>query len=202
MSRHGRLPWFAPRELDASARALYDRIAGGVRAQGPQAFRLTDEAGRLHGPFNAMLLSPEVGGAMQELGAAIRYRSALAPRAREIAILEVAALRRSAFEWFAHERVGKQIGLSGAELAALRDGTPAPTLDATEALVRDVVRRLLRDRDLDDATFAAAVNALGQRVLMELIALVGHYDLLALSMRVWRTPLPAGTESPFEEPSA
>jgi hypothetical protein len=32
---------------------------------------------------------------------------------------------------------------------------------------------------------------------MDLIALVGYYDLLALSLRVWRTPLPDGAEAPF-----
>jgi hypothetical protein len=29
------------------------------------------------------------------------------------------------------------------------------------------------------------------------VVLVGYYDLLALSLRVFRTPLPAGEESPF-----
>ncbi len=197
MKEHGRLPWFAPHELDASARALYDRIAGGPRAQGPQAFAMTDEGGRLHGPFNAMLVSPEVGSAMQELGAAIRYKSGLTARAREIAILELAVLRRSSFEWYAHERVGRQAGLTEEEITALHDGAAAPTLDANETLVRELVRTLVRERDLNDRTFAAAETALGERVLMDVIALVGYYDLLALSLRVWRTPLPAGTESAF-----
>ena len=194
---HGRLPWPAPHELDAGARALYDRIAGGVRAQGPQAFALTDEDGRLHGPFNALLVSPEIGTAIQELGAAIRYKSGLTARAREIAILELSVLRRSAFEWYAHERVGKQAGLTDAEIAALHAGVTAPTLDATETLVRELVRTLVRERDIDDVTFARAENAVGERVLMDVIALVGYYDLLALSLRVWRTPLPAGAEAPF-----
>jgi alkylhydroperoxidase family enzyme len=144
-----------------------------------------------------MLVSPEVGSAMQELGAAIRYRSGLTARAREIAILELSALRRSAFEWYAHERVGKQSGLTDAEIAALHDGVAAPTLDAAETLVRNLVRTLVRERDLDDATFAAASQALGERMLMDLVALVGYYDLLALSLRVWRTPLPEGAEPPF-----
>ena len=198
MKEHGRLPWFAPHELDASARALYDRITGGPRAHGPQAFALADDGGRLHGPFNAMLVSPEVGTAMQELGAAIRYKSGLTGRAREIAILELSALRRSSFEWYAHERVGKQSGLTDAEIAALHDGAAAPTFDATESLVRELVRALVRERDLDDITFAVAEKALGERALMDMIALVGYYDLLALSLRVWRTPLPAGTEPPFD----
>jgi len=197
MPAHGRLPWFAPGDLDAGARELYERIVGGPRTQGPRAFPLTDDAGRLNGPFNAMLLSPEIGTALQELGAAIRYRSNLSNRAREIAILEVSVLRRCAFEWYAHVRVGEQAGLTAAEIAALRDGAPAPTLDATESCVRELVGVLVRERDLDDAAFSAAVGRLGERALMELIALVGYYDLLALSLRVWRTPLPAGAEAPF-----
>ena len=67
---HGRLPWPTPDELDEPRRAVYDAIAGGPRAAGPQAFRLTDDDGRLEGPFNAMLVSPGVGLALQELGAA------------------------------------------------------------------------------------------------------------------------------------
>ena len=196
-SAHGRLPWFAPQDLDADARRLYERIVGGPRTQVPRAFPLTDEAGRLNGPFNAMLLSPEVGSALQELGAAIRYRSELSARAREIAILEVSVLRHSSFEWYAHVRVGQLAGLTAAEIDALRDGLPAPTLDATESLIRELVRTLVHERDLDDATFARAAQQLGHRVLMELIALVGYYDLLALSLRVWRTPLPAGADAPF-----
>jgi hypothetical protein len=66
--------------------------------------------------------------------------------------------------------------------------------------VRDLVRTLVRERDLDDDAYAAAAETLGQREFMELIALVGYYDLLALSLRVCRTPLPAGTAPAFDEP--
>lgn len=197
MAQHGRLPWFAPQDLDPPARALYDAITGGPRAQGARAFPLTDEDGRLNGPFNAMLVSPEVGTALQELGAAIRYRTSLGARAREIAILEVSVLRRCSFEWYAHERVGRQAGLTGEEIAALHAARDAPSFTAEESLVRELARTLLRERDLDDAAFARAEQALGTRVLMELIALVGYYDLLALSLSVWRTPLPAGAPPAF-----
>jgi 4-carboxymuconolactone decarboxylase len=199
VSQHGRLPWPTPDELDAPARKLYDHITGGPRADGPRAFPLTDEDGRLQGPFNAMLLSPEVGTALQELGAAIRYRSSLPARAREIAILELSVLRRSSFEWYAHARVGKQAGLTDAEIAAIHDGAAVTTLDHTETLVRELVRALVHERDLDDDRFAEASAKLGRRALMELIALAGYYDLLALSLRVWRTPLPAGTPPAFND---
>jgi 4-carboxymuconolactone decarboxylase len=194
---HGRLPWPAPAELDEPRRAVYDAIAGGPRAAGPQAFRLTDPDGRLEGPFNAMLVSPGVGLALQDLGAAVRYRTGLSDRAREIAILALAMLRSSDFEWYAHERVGRRAGLTEEELDSLLVGADPPSLSPTEKALLRTTRALATDADLDDEAFMAAEAALGREQLAELIVLVGYYDLLALSLRVWRTPLPAGETSPF-----
>src|ERR1700712_1255303 len=123
-----RLEPVPPEELDGDQRELYDAIASGPRAQGPQHFALTRADGGLLGPFNAFLLSPALGFALQELGAAVRYRTALPPRTREIAILTVAAHWDSAFEWSAHESVGRAAGLTDAELASLREGV-VPELD-------------------------------------------------------------------------
>lgn len=199
---HGRLPWPTPAELDESRRAVYDAIAGGPRAAGPQAFRLTGTDGRLEGPFNAMLVSPGVGLALQDLGAAVRYRTSLSDRAREIAILALAALRRSDFEWYAHERVGRRAGLTEEELASLLAGENPGSLSGNETLLLRTTRLLATAGDLDDDAFASAEEGLGREQLAELVVLVGYYDLLALSLRVWRTPLPAGETSPFSLESA
>jgi 4-carboxymuconolactone decarboxylase len=194
---HGRLPWPRPEELDAPRRAVYDAVVDGPRASGP--FQLTDAEGRLEGPFNAMLVSPGVGLALQQLGAAVRYRTSLSDRARELAILALAAIRRSDFEWYAHERVGRGAGLSDAELVALRDGGCAETFSDQERAVLEAIRALATTGDLDDEAFSAAQSALGREALAELVVLVGYYDLLALSLRVWRTPLPGGETPPFPQ---
>ncbi|GLY79232.1 carboxymuconolactone decarboxylase family protein [Actinoallomurus iriomotensis] len=194
---HGRVPWYDPAALDPERRAVYDEIAGGPRAAGPQAFRLTGTGGRLEGPFNAMLTAPGVGGPLQRLGSAIRYATALPARWREIAILEVAVVRHSDFEWYAHERVGRAAGLTEEELTALRSGADAPSLTSAERTVRAVCRALLTDRDLDDEPYTRATADLGTERLYELLVLVGYYDLLALSLRTLRTPLPAGEPPVF-----
>ena len=84
-----RLRSFRPSELNDDQLEVYNAIAGGPRAGGP--FALTNDDGSLRGPFNAMVLSPAIGLALQSVGAAVRYRSTLTDRAREMAILVVAA---------------------------------------------------------------------------------------------------------------
>lgn len=186
----GRLPHPGPDELDPDQRAVYDEIVGGPRGTGP--FRLTDDEGRLQGPFNAMLVNPGIGLTVQRLGADIRYRSTLQPREREIAILALAHLRDSDFEWYAHERVGRVVGLTPAELDGLDAGVTPSSFSEREQTVLAASRALVSQRDLDDPTYEAAIGLLGRQTLADLIVLVGYYDLLALSLRTWRVPLPPG----------
>jgi 4-carboxymuconolactone decarboxylase len=117
-----RLAGLRPGDLDEDQRRLYADITGGPRGRGPQPFELTDHAGALVGPFNAMLLRPAIGAALQELGSAIRYRGDLPARARELAILVVAAHWNSEFEWAAHEAIGRAAGVSDDEIAAIAAG--------------------------------------------------------------------------------
>lgn len=180
-----RLARFSPRELDEDQRRLYTEITAGDRAQGPQFFRLTDDEGRLEGPFNAMLLNPPIGDALQRLGAAIRYGGRLPARCREIAILAVAAHWQCEFELRAHEPIAARAGLSAAQIAALRNAEPLDLTDFEESAVLEVTRRLLRDGELEDGSYATAVDAIDADKLFELTTLVGYYSLLALQMNVF-----------------
>ncbi|WP_416985282.1 carboxymuconolactone decarboxylase family protein [Streptomyces sp. T028] len=186
-----RLRLLPPAELDAEQRKLYEEITGGPRAAGPQHFALADDEGCLLGPFNAMLLSPALGRSLQELGAAIRYRTELTSRIREIAILVVAQAWDSAFERHAHERVGAAAGLTGAELLALRSGGDPGLSDPAERAAWTFTRALTaRSGTLDEQEYATARAALGERTLFELSTLVGYYSTLAVQLRVFAVPAP------------
>ncbi|MGV2982786.1 carboxymuconolactone decarboxylase family protein [Microbacterium sp. AGC85] len=173
-----------PSELNGAESELYEAITNGPRAAGPQHFALTAADGSLRGPFDAMLLSPAVGSAQQALGAAIRYRTALSDRMRELAILLVAARWDSAFERESHEAVARAVGLSDAELSALRMLDRSP-FTGDEAIVAQVVIELL-DGDLADRTWDAAAAAFGAGGVFELTALAGYYGTLALQLRAFR----------------
>ncbi|GAA1860976.1 carboxymuconolactone decarboxylase family protein [Actinomadura bangladeshensis] len=192
-----RLPLLLPGSLSDEQRAVYEAVTGGPRAEGrTPPFGMADDIGRLHGPFNAMLYSPSVGLPLQDLGAALRFRTAFTKREREIATLVVAAHARSDFEWYAHERIGRRHGLTDAEIDALRDGR-APLLgDVRERVVHEAARQLAAEGDLADAVFTEAVATLGRAAVVELVTLVGYYQALALQLRVFRVGLPDGEDAP------
>ncbi len=185
-----RIAKLLPAELSLEQRATYDAIAGGRRAGGPQLFRLTDDQGGLEGPFNAFLLQPRLGEALQAVGSAVRYETALSDRAREIAILVVARQWDSAFEWYAHEAVGRHVGLTDDELAAIRELRWDAFAGDEQVVARATHLLAAAGGDLDDAAYAAAVAALGADGLFELLTLVGYYATLALQLRVFRVPTP------------
>jgi 4-carboxymuconolactone decarboxylase len=198
MTNGPRIPKLNPTALDDDQRALYDAIAGGRRAQGPQLFRLTDADGRLEGPFNAFLLQPRLGSVLQALGAAVRYETALDDRSREIAILVIAAHWHSDFEQYAHEAVGRAVGLADIELTAIRDARH-DVLSGREAVVARTAAALAARGDLDDTEYREAEDQLGPDGLFELLTLVGYYATLALQLRVFRVPAP---EPAAPEPAA
>ena len=185
-----RLERLTPESLDDQQRALHELISAGPRAAGPQAFRLVGDDGALEGPFNAMLLCPVLGTPLQELGAALRYRTSLPDRAREMAILAVAAYEDCTFEWHAHQAVGRLTGLTENDFAAIRSGLAPADADDVERAVVDVTFRILRDGDLDDPAFERAVAGLRTQGLEELMTLVGYYRMLALQLRVFRVGTP------------
>jgi len=188
-----RLALLSSEDMTADQVDLYREILSGPRGQGPRAIQLADGTGGLAGPFNAMLYAPSVGHALQELGAAIRFRTKLAPRIREMAILVVAQAWDSGYEQASHEPIGREAGLTEPEIEALRSGADPAFADNTERVAHTVTRALAGPRgpaDLDDREYAAAIAALGEEGLVELSTLVGYYAMLALQMRIFRVPAP------------
>ena len=186
-----RLAVLSSEEMTSEQLELYREILSGPRGQGPRTVLLSTGAGGLAGPFNAMLYAPTVGHALQELGAAIRFRTHLAPRIREMAILVVAQAWDSRYERASHEPIGREAGLTEPEIEALRTGADPGFADKEEQVAYSAARALTGPAaDLDDQEYDTAVAVLGEQGLVELSTLVGYYATLALQLRIFRVPEP------------
>ena len=148
--------------------------------------------GAVIGPFIPMLRSPELTRRVQRVGEYLRYQPALPPALREMAILLTAREWTQNFEWDVHAPLAAREGLTQEVIQAIADGRRPERMHEREAIVCDVFTELHRTRSVSDATYAAAVAALGEQGVVDLVALIGYYSLLAMIMNTARTPLPEG----------
>ena len=82
MTRVERLARLQPPFRNEDQQRLYASITSGPRGGALGPFALVDDTGALTGPFNAMLLQPELGVALQALGTAVRFHGTRPGRSR------------------------------------------------------------------------------------------------------------------------
>src|SRR5215472_7194173 len=71
----------------------------------------------------ALVHSPDGARAFGALAAFIRFKSRLDPRLRELAILQVGYLARSPYEYSHHVKIGREFGVSDADIRGTIDET-------------------------------------------------------------------------------
>lgn len=107
-------------------------------------------------------------------------------RESEMVILRVAHLRGCRYEFEHHRRLGKRAGLSDEDIAALTDDPIPGRWSARERTILRTVDALVASRDLDDQQWADLSAELDPRSAIELVMLVGHYDMLATTLLTLR----------------
>lgn len=174
-----RLPPLDPEALTDAQRRVYDAIMSGPR-------------GAIHGPFQAWLAAPEFADKAQRLGQYARFDSSLSPELSELAILATAKAFRSEFEWWAHERLALEAGVSQDVVDAIQEGRDPPFENETARVVFETATELQEARRLSDVAFARAKAALGDRGLVDLIGICGYYCLVSLTLNAYEVPRPDG----------
>lgn len=115
----------------------------------------------------------------------LRFASRLMPRGTlprrdtELVILRVAQLRRCVYELEHHVRLAARAGLTTADVARVAQGPDADGWSPRERAILAAVDALHAQQDLDDATWAALRQHLDEPAAVELLLLVGHYEMLA-----------------------
>ncbi|MCW2857403.1 MAG: 4-carboxymuconolactone decarboxylase [Marmoricola sp.] len=107
-------------------------------------------------------------------------------RETELVILRVATLRGCAYEFEHHVRIGRRAGVTAADVERIGIGAAAEGWQRNEQLLMEVTEELLATKDLGDGTWARLLAAYDDRTAIELLLLVGHYDMLATTLMTLR----------------
>lgn len=152
----------------------FARLAGRVTGTEPPGVFLT--LGRHRRLFWGWLL---FAGALMPGGRLTR-------RETELVILRVATLSGSGYELAQHRRLGLRAGLSEDEIARVGRGPEERGWSAADRLLLDVTDELHGRADLADATWERLRSAYDERRCIELVMLVGHYQMLATTLTTLR----------------
>ena len=126
----------------------------------------------------AMANHPEAARAMTGLAMYIRHKSKLDPRLRELAILQVGYLAKSAYEYSHHVKIGREFGVTDDDIRAIGEETAGrPTkLDPLSKAVLRGAREMTKDIGMSDATYAELERALGREKLIDLMLAISFYN--------------------------
>ena len=203
-----RQPQTGPVQIDIAAREKHvigkgPRIAPLTGKEvDPASLKLVNDvrAGAGAGPVTAdnvpeyMLIAmkhPEIFASQMVMGTAL-YNGRIPPRERELAILRIAWLSQSPYEWGEHVNIAQRVGMSLDEVRRAREGSSAQGWNAHEAAILRGVEELLADYALSDQTYEILAHSWDEAQLLEFPMMVGQYIATALVQNSLRIPMGPG----------
>jgi 4-carboxymuconolactone decarboxylase len=180
-----RLPAIPEEALSPEQHKLIDSIHSGPRGE----FKMS-------GPFFCYLHAPTFGELAQKLGAHCRYKTSVPPRLSEFAILVTAQHWKASYEWAAHEPQALKAGVKPETINALRAGRLPKSAPADERAIYAFIKELYADKRVGDATYRRVHKIFGDAGTVELVGLLGYYAMVAMTLNVFRMPVPPNLPSP------
>jgi len=177
---HSRLPYLKRADLDERAQKIYDTLPG------------RGQDGVLRGPLAFAAYNPGVAQALFALHNAAVDEGTLDARTRELAILVACRETNYSLEWNAHEQLGLKSGLDAKLIAVVHDNAPLSGLADKDAMVIRFGRQLFHDHKVDSPTFAKAVELLGKRGVMDMVAVMNTYAVSGFYAIAVDEHMPAG----------
>ncbi|MBT5458527.1 MAG: hypothetical protein HOK82_18135 [Rhodospirillaceae bacterium] len=155
-------------KLTEEQRALHDVIAA------------QRSVGQVRGPFAVLLRTPDIGERVADMVDHMLSETRVPLPLKELAIIVIARHYTAQYEWFIHARRAKQVGLDEAAIEAIRHRRRPELSDAAEIMVYDLTLEILENSKLSDQTYDRAVTAFGEEAMVELVALIGFYIMIAV----------------------
>lgn len=125
----------------------------------------------------ALAHSTEGARAFGKVGSWIRFGSQLDPKLRELVILQVGWLAKSPYEWSHHVKIGKDFGLSDAEIEAVKQETSGKTSQLPELyrIALKAAREMAVDGGMAEKTYADLATELSHELMVDLVIVIAFY---------------------------
>jgi 4-carboxymuconolactone decarboxylase len=189
LSRAEDIARFAPlkaEELNPAQKAWADTIAAP-----PRNAKFTNP------PYRAYIRSPDLAPRLTALTEYLRWNTSLPPRLSELAILITARHWTAQYEWFAHYPLALKAGLDPKIANDIAAGKRPDTMKDDEAALYDLATALYRDKKVSDPVYQAALAKFGERGIMDIIGIIGYYDITSMTLITMQAGAPNDSVPPL-----
>lgn len=124
-------------------------------------------------------------------------KNTLTARDRELLILRTGWNCRSRYEWGQHVEIALRCDITVDEIKAVKKGASASIWSPIDKLLLIAADELHNEYALSDATWRSLGNHYSNEQVLDLIATVGNYHLVAMFLNSTKVPIDAGiTDDP------
>jgi 4-carboxymuconolactone decarboxylase len=142
--------------------------------------------------LGTLALHPPLAKAFLTFNAHVAGASTLSARVRELAILRISWLRQSEYEFVQHVILGLRAGLTADEIERVRRGPEDSGWDPQDADLVRATDELHAHARIEQATWHRLATHFSTVQLMDLVFLIGCYDVLAMALGSFGTRLEPG----------
>ena len=187
----GRLQLLDRSGLSSAQATLWDKMNADIGSWADKiGFKAKTADGRLIGPFNPMLRSPDIARSFQQLQEAEGEHTSLSDRVRQVVILSVGSVWKAPYDLYAHSAAARHAGFSDACVEALAAGASSSELSAQEAVAQRLALALTAAHAVEESLYTEALQQFGEKGLVDLAVLAGCYHLVCGVLTLFAVPAP------------
>lgn len=141
--------------------------------------RIESNGARIINLYRAVALTPPMISSFLKLGNCLLNKAELSPKLRELAILRIAKLAGSEYEWIQHVPIAREVGVSQQQIEDLHQWKGSANFNHEQRAVLQYTDEVALNIRVTDETFEALRQHLSQRSLVELTMSIGYWGMIA-----------------------
>jgi 4-carboxymuconolactone decarboxylase len=141
--------------------------------------KIEDRGARVLNLYRILAHNPDILRDCLKLGTTLLKKTSLSAKLRELAILRIATITGSEYEWAQHYPIALQTGVTESQAQSLDDWRKATCFDTAECAVLQYADEVAQQVKVKDETFASLKQHLGQQEIVELTLAIGFWGLIA-----------------------
>ena len=181
-----RFPPLTPEQLTPPQKAWAEAIAVPPR-----------NAKIINPPYRAYVRNPDLAPRLSALSDYLRWNTSLPARLSEMAILITARQWTAQYEWFAHYPLAMKAGLDPEVADGIAHGVRPDKMKDDEAALYDLAIGLYHAKKVTDDVYKAALEKFGERGIMDVIGIIGYYDLVSMTLITMQAGAPNDSVPPL-----